>query len=142
MRRPTTHGQTLGDLRILVLGSKGDGKSFFSGLLLEDNEDVIEIGQWEEAEYGRVLRASTDWVEHQDGDGLENFEPTRNVEIVELPGYDRSTDVSLGRHSFYMFKLMSCVRSTTFYEPYSLLFKYPFTLYPTSWIPHIDLPPL
>jgi len=65
-----------------------------TGLLLEDNEDVVDVGQWEDAEYGRVLRASTDWVEHRDAHGLEQFEPTRNVEIVELPGYDHTTDVN------------------------------------------------
>jgi len=99
LRRPTPYGQTLGDLRLLVLGSQGAGKSFLTGLLLEDNEDVVDVGQWEEAEYGRVLRASTDWVEHRDAHGLEKFDPTRNVEIVELPGYDNTTDV----HSFVSF---------------------------------------
>ncbi|KAF5384432.1 hypothetical protein D9615_003466 [Tricholomella constricta] len=92
LRRPTPYGQTVGDLRILVLGSKGAGKSFLSGLLLEDNEDVVEVGIWEDAEYGRVIHASTDWVEHRDAHGLEKFEPTRNVEIVELPGYDHTTN--------------------------------------------------
>ena len=93
LRRPTAYGQTLGDLRILVLGSETAGKNFLTGLLLDDNEDVVDTGQWEEAEYGRVLRASTDWIEHRDAHGFEKFEPARNVEIVELPGYDRTTDV-------------------------------------------------
>jgi GTPase SAR1 family protein len=93
LRRPTPYGQTLGDLRLLVLGSEGAGKSFLTSVLLDDNEDVIDVGEWEEAEYGRVLRASTDWVEHTDAHGLEKFEPTRNVEIIELPGYDHTTDV-------------------------------------------------
>ncbi|GLB39697.1 hypothetical protein LshimejAT787_0702070 [Lyophyllum shimeji] len=88
LRRPTPYGQTIGDLRILVLGSKEAGKSFVSGLLLEDNEDVVEVGTWEEADYGRVIRASTDWIEHRDAHGLEKFEPTRNIEIIELSGYD------------------------------------------------------
>lgn len=63
-----------------------------TGLLLEDNEDVVEVGTWEDAEYGKVLRASTDWIEHKDNHGLEKFEPTRNVEIVELPGYNYHND--------------------------------------------------
>ena len=71
-----------------------------TGLLLEDNEDVVDVGQWEDAEYGRVLRASTDWVEHRDAHGLEKFEPIRNVEIVELPGYDHTTDVLYLVHSW------------------------------------------
>jgi hypothetical protein len=93
LRRPTPYGQTLGDLRLLVLESEGAGKNFSTGLLLEDNDDVVDVDQWEDAEYGRVLRASTDWVEHRDAHGLEKFEPTRNVEIVELLGYDHTTDV-------------------------------------------------
>ena len=93
LRRPTPYGQTLGELRLLVLGSEGAGKGFLTGLLLDDNEDVVDVGRWEDAEYGRVLRASTDWVEHRDAHGLEKFEPTHNVEILELPGYDSTTDV-------------------------------------------------
>ncbi|KAG6917330.1 hypothetical protein DXG01_002901 [Tephrocybe rancida] len=92
LRRPTPYGQTLGDLRLLVLGSKGVGKSFVSGLLLEENEDVVEVGAWEGSEDGRVIHASTDWIEHRDAHGLEKFEPTRNVEIVEFPGYDSTTN--------------------------------------------------
>lgn len=93
LRRPTAYGQTLGDLRILVLGGQGAGTSFLSGLLLEDNEDVVEVGNWEDTDYGRVIYASTDWVEHRDAHGLEKLEPTRNVEIVELPAYDHTTNV-------------------------------------------------
>jgi hypothetical protein len=44
--------------------------------------------------YGKVLRASTDWVEQHDGFGLERFMPSKNVEIVELPGYSHDADVS------------------------------------------------
>lgn len=93
LRRPTPFGQTLGDLRLLVLGSKGAGKSLLSGLLLEDNDDVVEIGTWEEDEGGSILRASTDWIEHRDEHGLEKFEPCRNLEIYKLPGYDQADDV-------------------------------------------------
>ncbi|KAF8064968.1 hypothetical protein FPV67DRAFT_162804 [Lyophyllum atratum] len=92
LRRPTPYGQTVGDLRILVLGSKGAGKSFLSGILLEDNEDVVEVGTWENADHGRIIHASTDWIEHRDAHGLEKFEATRNVEIVELSGYEPAVD--------------------------------------------------
>lgn len=102
LRRPTPFGQTLGDIRILVLGAQGAGKSFLTGLLLEDNEDVVDVGTWEDwngAEagidvYGKVLRASTDWLEQHNVFGLERFEPTKNVEIIELPGYSHDIDVS------------------------------------------------
>lgn len=116
LRRPTPFGQTLGDIRILVLGAQGAGKSFLTGLLLEDNEDVVDVGTWEDwsgAEagidvYGKVLRASTDWLEQQNVFGLERFEPTKNVEIIELPGYSHDTDVS---------QLLS-------YEPHGLMLLY------------------
>ncbi|KAJ3502086.1 hypothetical protein NLJ89_g9047 [Agrocybe chaxingu] len=102
LRRPTPFGQTLGELRLLVLGAQGAGKSFLTGLLLEDNEDVVEVGTWEDWEegsgdgdgYGKVLRASTDWAEQKDSFGLDRFEPTRNVHIVELPGYGQDADAN------------------------------------------------
>ena len=107
LRPPTPFGQTLGELRLLVLGAQGAGKSFLTGLLLEDNEDVVEVGTWEDWEegssiggtfddagYGKVLRASTDYAEQKDAFGLERYEPTRNVHIVELPGYSQDADVS------------------------------------------------
>lgn len=76
-----------------MLGNQGAGKSFLTGLLLEDNEAVVEVGNWEDAEFGKVLYASTDWIEHRDAHGLEKYEPTRNIEILELPGYDHTSDV-------------------------------------------------
>ncbi|KAF8180405.1 hypothetical protein BJ912DRAFT_907259 [Pholiota molesta] len=103
LRRPTPFGQTLGELRVLVLGAQGAGKSFLTGLLLEDNEHVVDVGTWEDWHagetvvgeayaHGKVLRASTDWLEQNNTFGLERFEPTKNVEIVELPGYAHDTD--------------------------------------------------
>jgi len=105
----------LGTLRLLVLGAQGAGKSFLMGLLLEDNEDVVEVSTWEDWEagsladrglaggvsdtvdksfgYGKVLRASTDWIERRDAFGAERYEPTGNVHIVELPGYSQDADV-------------------------------------------------
>ncbi len=70
------------------------GKSFLSKLLLEDNEDVVDEGVWEDGEYGKLVRASTDWIDRRDAHGLEKFEPARNVEIHELPGYEYTDNVS------------------------------------------------
>lgn len=78
-----------------MLGKKDVGKSFISQLLLEENEEVVEVGAWEDSEDGRIIRASTDWLEHRDAHGLETFEPTRNVEIVDLSGYDSTSNVRL-----------------------------------------------
>ncbi|KAG7451592.1 uncharacterized protein BT62DRAFT_1072139 [Guyanagaster necrorhizus] len=93
LRYPTPYGQTLGDIRIITLGTKGVGKSFLTKLLLEDNEDVVDEGIWEDGEYGKVMRASTDWLDRRDAHGLEKFEPARNVEIHELPGYEYTDNV-------------------------------------------------
>ena len=90
LNQPTPFGQTLGLLRLLILGPQGAGKSFLTGLLLEDNEDVVQVGPWEDCEDAKVLKASTDWVELNDS---ERYEPTRNVHIVELPGYSEDADV-------------------------------------------------
>lgn len=53
-----------------------------SSLLLDDNEDVVDRGTWEDTSDGSFLCASTDWIEHRDPHGLEKFEPARNVEII------------------------------------------------------------
>ncbi len=45
-------------------------------------------------EYGKLVRASTDWIDRRDAHGLEKFEPARNVEIHELPGYEYTDNVS------------------------------------------------
>lgn len=90
LHTPTPYGQTLGDLRLLVIG----GKDFLAKLLLEDNEDIVDAGEWEDTGYGRLRRASTDWIDHRDAHGLEKYEPTRNVEIHELPGYECNDNVS------------------------------------------------
>lgn len=96
LHQPTPYGQTLGDLRLLVVG----GKDFLTKLLLEDNDDIVDEGQWEDTGFGRILRASTDWIDHRDAHGLEKFEPTRNVEINELPGYECNNNVCSCFHSF------------------------------------------
>ncbi|KAL1700743.1 hypothetical protein EV121DRAFT_263840 [Schizophyllum commune] len=92
--RPTPFGQTLGDVRLLLLGGRGSGKTTLANLLVEDNEEVVERGVWEDIDGGRVLRASTYWIEHRDAHGLEKFEPAHNIEIVELAGYDYHDDVN------------------------------------------------
>ena len=70
--------------------------------LVDDNEDVVEVGIWEEERHegvstrGKrkaVLHVSTDWVEHRDRYGLVHVEPARNVEIIELPSYDNYSEV-------------------------------------------------
>lgn len=103
-RRPTPYGQTLGDLRLLILAPRRAASSTAAlvASLLEDNDDIVDLGAWEElhddgdssigGEKASVLRASTRWVEHRDAHGLDRIEPARNVEIVELPGYDPTDD--------------------------------------------------
>jgi len=93
LRRPTPYGQTLGSVKLVVLGSKGSGKTSLCSLLVEDNDDIVETGSSEHLVHGSVIRASTDWVEHRDSHGLEKFEPAKNVEVYEFPGYDQNDDV-------------------------------------------------
>lgn len=126
LRRPTPYGQTIGDLRILVLGNQGAGKTFLTTLLLEDNRAVVEVGNWEDAEYGKVLYASTDWIEHKDAHGLEKYEPTRNIEIIELPGYNQTCDVRLVNYLILQLvpDRLSCYRDpnlSTRFNPLSTL---------------------
>ena len=102
-RRPTPYGQTLGELRLLLLGPKGTDTSVIASQLVDDNEDVVEVGIWEEkpraggssarGKRKATLRASTHWVEHRDAHGLDRIEPARNVELVELPPYDPYAEV-------------------------------------------------
>lgn len=102
VRRPTPYGQTLGEVRVLVLGYAGAGAEEVAQVFAEEEcEDVVEVGQWEEAELGadepvraKVLRLSTDWIEHRDAHGLEKHEPSRNVEVVLLQDYGPDGDVS------------------------------------------------
>ncbi len=103
-KRPTPYGQTLGELRLLLLGPKGVDLSAIASQLVDDSEDVVEVGIWEEdrPEGGNTrgkrkasLRVSTHWVEHRDAHGLERVEPARNVEIMELSPYDPYSEVRL-----------------------------------------------
>lgn len=101
LRRPTAYGQTLGDLRLIVVG---DGAAEVARSLLDDsiNEDLVDVGSWEawdgEGEGAEVLRASTDWIEHRDAHGLEKFEAARNVEIAAFS----SSSVSLLASKWYI----------------------------------------
>ncbi|KAG6337013.1 hypothetical protein ID866_2073 [Astraeus odoratus] len=80
--QPTQYGKTLGDIRLLIIWDGEEDRDIVSSLLLDDNDDVVDHGIWEDTGEGSVLLASTDWIEHRDPHGLEKFEPARNVEIV------------------------------------------------------------
>jgi hypothetical protein len=95
LRQPTPYGKTVGDLRILVLGSADPGGSSIADVLLEDNEDVVDVGPSEVTRNGRIVRASTDWAEHRDAHGLEKFEPTHNVEILDISNLTSVGEVRL-----------------------------------------------
>ncbi|KAI6165295.1 hypothetical protein EDD17DRAFT_1438254, partial [Pisolithus thermaeus] len=82
-------------------------------LLLDDNEDVVDPGIWEETDEGSVLRASTDWVEHRDPHGLEKFEPSRNVEISLM--YE-SSNISGGADSFMQVSAILPIIHSPFYS--------------------------
>ncbi|KAI0258572.1 hypothetical protein BC834DRAFT_910918 [Gloeopeniophorella convolvens] len=84
LRQPTPYGKTAGDLRLLVLGSADTSASSIAAVLLDGNEDIVDVGPSEVTPHGPVLRASTDWVEHRDAHGLEKFEPTHNVEVLDV----------------------------------------------------------
>ncbi|KAH9077825.1 hypothetical protein EDB83DRAFT_2636489 [Lactarius deliciosus] len=84
LRQPTPYGKTLGDVCLLALDSADPAASPLADILLEGNEDVVDVGPSEVTNHGLVIRASTDWIEHNDAHGLEKFEPTRNVEILDV----------------------------------------------------------
>lgn len=65
-----------------MIGDAAEDHTLVSSLLLDDNEDVVDAGDWEATSDGFILRASTDWIEHKDAHGLEKFEPSRNVELI------------------------------------------------------------
>lgn len=94
LRQPTNFGKTIGDVRLIVIAGSAAGPSFTTKLLLEENEDIVDFDPWEQLDYGRMLRASTDWEAQHDPHGLENYEPARNIEILELPGYSQTDNVS------------------------------------------------
>ncbi|KAI5117684.1 hypothetical protein M0805_003474 [Coniferiporia weirii] len=86
--RPTAYGQVLGEATFLFVGPLGAGTSALAEFLA-DAEDVVDAGAWQSlAGGGRVLRASTDWIEERDLHGLERFEGTANISFLELEGFD------------------------------------------------------
>ena len=98
LRSPTTFGQTLGEISVLLVGPKGAGKTALAEYIV-DAEDVVDVSEWGqlsgEGESGKVLRASTDWLEERDAHGLERFDGTKNVVVVELNGFERLESVSV-----------------------------------------------
>lgn len=95
LRQPTPYGKTVGDVRILVFGGVDPSRPSIRDVLLEDNEDVVDVGPSEVTQNGHVLRASTDWAEHRDGHGLEKFDPTHNVEILDVSSLVSAGEVRL-----------------------------------------------
>ncbi len=87
----------MGDVRILVLGNADpSASSSIAAMLLEDNEDIVDATPSEVTNNGHVLvRASTDWAEHRDAHGLEKFEPTHNVEILDISKHASAGEVRL-----------------------------------------------
>ena len=59
----------------------------------------MEVGSWESyadvvgGSAAMCMRVSTDWIEHRDAHGLEKHEPSRNVEIVQLPEFEVDDNV-------------------------------------------------
>lgn len=95
LRQPTPYGKTLGDIRLLAIGSADPTASPIAGIFLEGNEDVVDVGPSEVTNDGLMVRASTDWIEHNDAHGLEKYEPTRNVEILDISKLASTSEVRL-----------------------------------------------
>ncbi|KAF7792937.1 hypothetical protein EIP86_004040 [Pleurotus ostreatoroseus] len=106
LRRPTSYGRGLGEIRVLVLGREDtEVASLLSTLADEEYEEIVDISRWEDMAVegitdlakppARILRISTDWIEYRDAHGLEKHEPSRNVELVHLHGYKIDDDVRL-----------------------------------------------
>ncbi|TDL27823.1 hypothetical protein BD410DRAFT_835114 [Rickenella mellea] len=103
LQQPTPYGQTMGDVRLLVLGPKHVGKTAIANYLVDGNVDVVDVDPWDEEDGCKVLRASTDWLEgaddHDDheemhGHEYERFEGSRNFTLLELPGFDDSDSIN------------------------------------------------
>jgi hypothetical protein len=90
LRHPTAFSATFGAVRLLVAGRAGVGKSRLAGILFDGNADVVKVGTREPIHGGRALRASTFWIEHRDVHGPKWLESARNVEIVELNGFEHA----------------------------------------------------
>ncbi|KAI0786951.1 hypothetical protein C8Q75DRAFT_254788 [Abortiporus biennis] len=101
VRRPTPYGQSLGDVKLIVLSRTGSDVNFALSVFSDDNcEDFVQVDHWEELPLqetlvhsnikgkARVLKVSTDWVECRDMHGLDKRTPTKNLEILHLGEYD------------------------------------------------------
>lgn len=98
---PTAYGQALGDASFLILGPAGANTGILAEYLA-DADDIVDVAAWETVEpegsggsRARVLRASTDWIEECDAHGLERFEGTANVALVELDSFDAAEKVCI-----------------------------------------------
>jgi len=91
LQRPSSYGETLGEVNLLFLGPERSGKTALADFIAEC-DDVVDVSEWEDFEGGRVLHASSDWIEEHDMHGLEKFEGTKNIRIVELEGFNVSDD--------------------------------------------------
>jgi GTPase SAR1 family protein len=87
-------GELLGNVKLLILGAKGSGKTLLAEMLVHGNPDVVEVGEWVDSPgLGRALFAET----RMDG---ETMGAPGNVRLVEVAGFDQTDDVSLrGRRS-------------------------------------------
>ena len=54
-----------------------------AGIFLECSEDVVDV-PLRSSNDGFMVRASTDWIEHNDAHGLEKLEPTLNMEMLDV----------------------------------------------------------
>jgi hypothetical protein len=138
LRQPTCYGKTVGDIRLLAFGSADLGaSSSIAGLLLDGNEDVVDVGPSETTLHGHVTRASTDWVEHRDAHGLEKFEPTHNVEILDVSGHAAGGDVRLSSIPWHRLIAYVLGRLITSLRGFCLSFTSLFTRCWMSYIPHV-----
>ena len=94
LQHPTPYGQTVGELNLIFVGPSGSGKASLAEYFVR-GDDVIDVGEWEPVDGGRILHASTDWIEETDLHGLERFEGTKNVTVIDLDSFDTSDNVSL-----------------------------------------------
>lgn len=154
VRRPTPYGQTLGDVRLLIWGAAGSGAEEVAQVIADEEcEDIVEVGQWTDLEpesdhsgRAKVLRLSTDWIEHRDAHGLEKHEPSRNVEVVLLKDYGPDSNVSFipypsvtqlivatSRMSFSTLRLPSCTRHLIPSRPSFILRSRPMRCSQTYW---------
>jgi GTPase SAR1 family protein len=86
---PSWDSEILGNVKLLILGSKGSGKTFLAETLVHGNPDIVDAGDWvDEPGVGRVLCATTK-AEGQVTDGT-----AANVRLVEVTGFDQTDDVS------------------------------------------------